>query len=287
MNRKELISKLVKEGFSETTLCNFNDKQLEKFANKILAEGTLNIPKKDQAAIKAAQDQQQTFVTYEEKNIEEFGPKPGLGIHQFYKQLESEKISIDDFLKNTEKGSKKLKNLYDFLVKDQGYSKAEIKNKKKENKSEVKKESVEEMPNTADRRSGTKKKKAFNAEKLNEFVDNTVDNAYHSLTTKGEMVELIKNKISVLSEKQDTPKIPEFMEGVEVAEPAVKPEVKPAPSKPDTDSPRREKPAHPGQRPVDPNKNPLPDPAPKAKAISGDEAKSKIIQMVHKIFTQN
>jgi hypothetical protein len=217
MNRNELVEKLVKEGFSATTLCKFNDKQLEKFAKKVLSEATLNIPKTDQAAIKTAQDSKQTFVTYEEENIEE---------------KEEEIIPVSKI-----------------------------------------------------RRSGTKKTRAFNAEKINEFVDNVVENNYHSLTTKGEMVELIKNKVTVISEKQNIPAIPEFMEGVEVAEPAVKPETKPA--KPDTDTPPKEKPRHPGQRPVDPNQQPLPDPAPKAKAINGDEAKSKIIQMVHKIFTNN
>jgi hypothetical protein len=74
-----------------------------------------------------------------------------------------------------------------------------------------------------------------------------------------------------------------------MAEPAVKPDIKPAPAKPDTDRPRREKPRHPGQRPVDPNKEPLPNPVPKArkKEISGDEAKSKVIKMINKIFTDN
>ena len=38
MNRAQLIQKLMSEGFSEKTLVNFNDKQLEKFANKVLKE---------------------------------------------------------------------------------------------------------------------------------------------------------------------------------------------------------------------------------------------------------
>jgi hypothetical protein len=38
MKRAQLIEKLMSEGFSEKTLVNFNDKQLEKFANKILKE---------------------------------------------------------------------------------------------------------------------------------------------------------------------------------------------------------------------------------------------------------
>lgn len=38
MKRAQLIEKLMSEGFSEKTLVNFNDKQLEKFANKVLKE---------------------------------------------------------------------------------------------------------------------------------------------------------------------------------------------------------------------------------------------------------
>jgi hypothetical protein len=38
MRRAQLIQKLMTEGFSEKTLVNFNDKQLEKFANKVLKE---------------------------------------------------------------------------------------------------------------------------------------------------------------------------------------------------------------------------------------------------------
>jgi hypothetical protein len=38
MKRAQLIQKLMSEGFSEKTLVNFNDKQLEKFANKVLKE---------------------------------------------------------------------------------------------------------------------------------------------------------------------------------------------------------------------------------------------------------
>ncbi len=38
MKRAQLIEKLMSEGFSEKTLVNFNDKQLEKFASKVLKE---------------------------------------------------------------------------------------------------------------------------------------------------------------------------------------------------------------------------------------------------------
>lgn len=127
---------------------------------------------------------------------------------------------------------------------------------------------------------------------LHEFVENTINSNYHSLVTKGDMVSLVKEKInesSDLYEKEMIDHLPEFINEFDMAQPDVKPDVKPAPSKPDTDRPTREKPRHPGQRPQDPKKQPLPNPVPKAKAkeISGEEAKSRVINMINKIFSNN
>ena len=41
MKRAQLIEKLISEGFSEKTLVNFNDNQLQKFANKFLKEAQM------------------------------------------------------------------------------------------------------------------------------------------------------------------------------------------------------------------------------------------------------
>jgi hypothetical protein len=127
---------------------------------------------------------------------------------------------------------------------------------------------------------------------LHEFVENTINSNYHSLVTKGDMVSLVKEKVnesSNLYEKEMIDHLPEFINEFDMAQPDVKPDVKPAPSKPDTDRPTREKPRHPGQRPQDPKKQPLPNPVPKAKAkeISGEEAKSRVINMINKIFSNN
>ncbi len=129
------------------------------------------------------------------------------------------------------------------------------------------------------------KKSALNMKKLNAFVESVVDKKFHTLATKKEISELIKEKFNNITEKNTISKLPEFIGEFEMAEPAVKP----APVKPGIDTPKREKPRHPGQRPLDPNKQPIPNPAPKAKAkeISGDDAKSKVIKMINKIFVDN
>lgn len=212
MNRNEIITKLVKEGFSEKTLIRFNDNQLKKFSDKILGEGL--------------------------------------------------KVKADD-LKADPALADKLKDKDVTVVPEEETMEPKVKKMTKKDVKEI---------------ASKNKIKRLDLKKLNEFVESVVDKKYHSLTTKGEISELVKEKIGASQ-------ISEF----EMAEPAVKPDVKPAPAKPDTDRPRRERPRHPGQRPLDPNKKPLPDPPPKAstKEISGDEAKSKIIGMIDKIFREN
>lgn len=219
MKREEIVSKLIKEGFSETTLSKFTDSQIIKFANKV---------------IKEVQQITTTKNVYNSKD-----PKDVAALNS--------------------------------VLKDPKIDKANI---------EVKEEDI--IPVSKIRKAVKNKTKKLNLNKLNEFVDNVVDNTYHSLTTKGEMVELVKTKFINISEKEETDKLPEFMGEVELAEPETAPEVAPdtkPDTKPDKDTPVREKPKHPGIRPTT-----NPDPAPKAK---GDEAKSKIIQLVHRIFTKH
>lgn len=227
MNRKDLIGKLVAEGFSEKTLSKFNDNQLEKFSKKILKE---------------AQTVTTTKTVYNSKD-----PKDVAALNTALKTPNIDPKTIE-------------------VKEDDIIPVSKIRSKLKK-----------------------KSKKTLNLKKLNEFVDNLVDNTYHSFTRKSEMVELIKEKMNTLSDKSEVPAIPEFMEGVMEDQPSTAP----APTKPDVEpatdpgAPERQTPPHPGKRPTDPNQNPIPDPAPKASAkeISGNEAKSKIIQMVHRIFT--
>ena len=72
------IARLLHEGISITTLENMSNGQLNLLYKKVVKEqtttqssGVLNIPKTDANAIKNAQTQKKTFVTYEEEIGEE------------------------------------------------------------------------------------------------------------------------------------------------------------------------------------------------------------------------
>jgi hypothetical protein len=73
MKRKELIGKLIKEGFSEKTLVNFSDNQLNQLASRMLGEQDADedvmVSKKDpqyQQKVTDAKKQNKTIETYEE-----------------------------------------------------------------------------------------------------------------------------------------------------------------------------------------------------------------------------
>jgi hypothetical protein len=290
MTRIQIIKKLMSEGFSGKTLANFNDKQLLKLSNKILGED-----------FKVNAD--------DLKNNPDFANK--------IKGISTEKgqeVTVVPEGKNKETEHKKGKPVG---VKKNVTGKDVVKSK-----------------NLTDK----KAKGPLNIKKLNDFVENVVDKKYHAIATKGEISELIKEKFGTFEKKNFMAKIPEFIEEFEMGEPAVKPAptkpdvdtprrqkpwhpgrrpsdpdgnplpfppakarsirefkmtepaVKPAPTKPDVDTPKRQKPWHPGRRPSDPDGNPLPFPPAKAgdkTKISGDEAKTKIIGMIHDIFTKN
>jgi hypothetical protein len=71
MKRSQIIQKLLKEGFSEKTLVNFNDKQLKALSTRILSEqedGVEHIPQADASAIDNAKKTKKRFVTYEEES---------------------------------------------------------------------------------------------------------------------------------------------------------------------------------------------------------------------------
>lgn len=97
MKRQDVVSKLLKEGFSEKTLVNFSDKQLEKLSNMIVTE-TLNIPKDDKQAIEKAKMDKKMFDTYEgemnekwdsDAEIEHTGEYEDKTVDELQKQLDN------------------------------------------------------------------------------------------------------------------------------------------------------------------------------------------------------
>jgi hypothetical protein len=190
MKRSITIDKLIKEGFSEKFLSKLSDKHITELSERVLSENTLNIPKDDQAAIDQAKNTKQTFVTYEEEEVDESSAQQAA-------------IAI-----NMKKKGKKPKN------------------------------EVDEQ------------------EEINEWVDGLVKTQYHPMvTTKKEIYEMIGS----LSDSADNLADAKNMFSVD--------ENQPSPSKPERDTPVREKPDTKPNRPQreDPF-NPRPSVNPKPKA---------------------
>jgi hypothetical protein len=74
MNRKLTIEKLLREGFTEKTLSRLSDKELSTLSSTVLKENTMMIPKDKVQDIEAAKKNKQTFVAYEEKDVNEEKP---------------------------------------------------------------------------------------------------------------------------------------------------------------------------------------------------------------------
>lgn len=70
MKRKELVDKLINEGFTTNTLCNLSDKQIELLSSRIIneqKETTINVSKDDKVSIENAKKTKKPFMTYEEE----------------------------------------------------------------------------------------------------------------------------------------------------------------------------------------------------------------------------
>lgn len=70
MKRNEIVQKLMNEGFSEKTLVNMSDKQLNMLSVRVLSEADIMISKKDPLAnqkIADAKKQNKSIETYEEE----------------------------------------------------------------------------------------------------------------------------------------------------------------------------------------------------------------------------
>jgi hypothetical protein len=103
MKRNEIVKSLLKEGFSEKTLLNFSDKQLNDLAVRIFLGEMLNIPQGDKAAIEAAKKNKQPFMTFEGEVGEELK-----GNQKKIDANKNGKIDPEDFkLLRSKKDSKK------------------------------------------------------------------------------------------------------------------------------------------------------------------------------------
>lgn len=251
MKRSEIIGKLISEhGFTERTLVNMPDSQITMLGIRILGEqiGTtnkpgvpaVNIPKTNKPAIDQAMRNKETFLTYEGD------------------------VSEENEKKKTKRGNglSPLMNASMFGHGDK--NKKKVVSKKDTKECDVKEEKPKNnLPSKKKREVVTKLKENEN---VKSWIAGLVENEYHPLTSKGEIVELVKQRINEVETMQPMPAhkpkkghngIPEWLSYKSIkgaAEPTTKPVTKPG--QPVTKPGERPKPNNPFQ--PGPGKNPRP-----------------------------
>jgi hypothetical protein len=302
MKRKDIVTKLVKEGLSEKMLANMSDKQLNMLAKRMISEqqyGTttsganspsvLNIPKTDQASITAAKQQKAKFMTYEgQAQVGEELSEPKLGtklkdtddkeavIKRCKHTIEhsKDKGKVEDAKKILAKMTEKKKEVAEGEFK----SKTEWLKSKGIIKDDDKKEEAAENADTAEQTPDKKKEKTEKKDKstkgaggaeyekrlahgnaggfsLNEWVSDVIEKNYHPFTSKNEIMELIRTKLTEQSSDVEVETLPDFLTGdaimsagsPQTAEPTTKPTTKPG-TKPTT-RPTPKTPFQPGPGP--------------------------------------
>jgi hypothetical protein len=299
MKRIDIIEKLVAEGFSVNTLVKFNDNQLHKLSTKLLGEG-LKVKaddiKSDPALADKLKDKDVTIVPEEmgglkQKNqsMETYESEESPDIISFTIPTHAVSVLINGDSSGLEdEEEEEINNFVDKIVSkfgnanfmlpsedemDLGFCyRNDINNLGGECYKLLIKPSNKEV-NENIKGNQKQKKSALNMKKLNAFVENVVDKKYHSLATKGEIVSLIKERVSApknnITEKLQG-RLPEFMSFDNIVS-AAEPQTKPDPKSPDTIPSRPSEPKispdqNPRKRPFrNPNEEPAVQPKPKAK----------------------
>lgn len=241
MNRAEIIKSLVAEGFSEKTLAIFNDSQLQKLSNKILKE---------------AQTVTTTKTVYNSKDTKDVA---ALNTALKDPNVDKSKIEVK------EDGEKWIQKAINPKKKGQLHKDLGVPSDEKITKKEL------EAASKKKGKVGQRARMALNLRNLNEFVENAAEKNFHSLTTKGEIVSLVKERLNEsdaeINERMGG-KLPEFMSFDSI----VSTGEKEAPEKeaPEIDAPPAETPDKPDLDPRrapfrNPNTEPAPETDPKAK----------------------
>jgi hypothetical protein len=294
MKRKEIIEKLMMEGFSEKTLVNFTDGQLSSLSERILGEAT-----------------QVTMTKLDKNKPADVGMLQGM-LKDPVKNAEAlKRTTIGEVDEETKTPTKKqLKSLdknkngkidkidFEMLRSKKKSPKKEVKEELKGNQSKLDankngKIDKEDFKLLKKGKTPTKKgskldqgsKLAMTLKKLKEhsetqnWVNSLVENNYHSLTTKNEIMELIHLKLNENETMVPMPKtktkmdidgnsIPEFMTYdaiIKAAEPRENPGIKEAPPTPDVDEPVKTPTKDPREDPFTPKQpEERPNPSPKA-----------------------
>ena len=168
MKRNEIIQKLISEGFSEKTLVNFTDKQLNDLSSRVLGEQSTGVGKGAVIMKKASNPTDIKRVTDSGMNVELREKEEG-GLNPV-DTLKSDEISkIWNHIKGGEEPSRKEMKLDIF-------------------------KHMKKHDCTLD----SLKEKCLNESQLevNEWVSNLAETNYHSFTSKNEIMELIAMKLN-------------------------------------------------------------------------------------------
>jgi hypothetical protein len=172
MKRKDIVAKLIKEGFSEKTLAAMSDKQLSMLAKRLLSEqippvntGGINTPVKvplksiisNTDQVKKLATANIPFSANETKEVKENLVQPKLGAEPKSATEKESVIKRLEFKIKHEKDEKKVADAKELLAKL---------TKKTKDKS------------------------------LNEWVENIVEKNYHPFTSKNEIMELIEANLN-------------------------------------------------------------------------------------------
>ena len=260
MNRSQIVNNIINEGFSSKTLATFSDKQLSSLASRILSE----------QQVKGAVIMKKTSSPQDVKKITDMGTNV---------ELREKKSTVKEVLKG---GQKKLDKNHNGKIDAQdfkilkGQKKSEVKedgkwiqkaihpSKEGSLKKSLGVKKDEKIP-VSKLKSATKKsgkigqraRLALTLRKLNEYsdaqewVEGIVENNYHSLTTKNEIMELIKSKLTESDVMENQP--------ATKPAPSTNPSPTVDPNRPKPQKPKRENPFEPGRQPKPKAKTNIPD----------------------------
>ena len=251
MKRKDTVTALIKEGFSEKTLADLSDKQLAVLGERILGEqynpndiNPVNIPKTDVNAITQAKQQKKQFVAYEGEMTEDKEEDKNKDKDDVVKKIkhkiehckDKKKIAdLKDLLKRMKENDVKSSEMdIDEEEKPKFKSKTEwLKSKGIIKDDDDKKEETKETIAPA---SQPVSKPGEMGLDLTEWVNGVVGKHVHPFTSKSDILSLIKNKLDEqeVMEPETKIEIPDFLtydaiKNAETApaEPTTKPTTKP------------------------------------------------------------
>lgn len=213
MKRNEIIQKLINEGFSEKTLVNFTDKQLNDLSSRMLGEQSAAVGKGAVIMKKGSNPTDIKRVTDSGMNVELREKEEG-GLNPI-DTLKSDEISkIWNHIKDGEEPSRKEMKLDIFKYMKKHDCTLESLKEKCLNESQL---------------------------EINEWVSNLAETKYHSFTSKNEIMELITMKLNESEIHEFGPNVktghnglPEFMTYDAISSSQAAPTVAPPKTKPGT-----------------------------------------------------